>query len=323
MLSTGEMVTSSSRTRGAGICGTVRRPDDQEQLGAVIACFPPGRVGGAPDCIDTPAESPTGVEVREVVDPHDHEISAPPAEGLQLVLVTAGSYLIESARPRGRWAKGYAAPGRTAATPPGREIRASWHSTSTETFTSLHVTVAAPLLEGVFEAFPRASADRLDFLAISDDFVRAAMLEIARAARVGAPSLLAETVSVSLVHHLLSLPDATGRPSGAELTRVQLALITDYLGARLADPVTLDELAALVHLSSFHFLRRFSATTGMTPMRYLTALRMEHGRGLLRRSDLPVAAVAVACGYISPAAFAAAYRRHHGASPKEHRAPRG
>ncbi|TCL82614.1 MULTISPECIES: AraC family transcriptional regulator [unclassified Rathayibacter] len=262
----------------------------------------------------------TGVAVREVVDPHDHEVTAPATDALQLILVTAGSYLIESARPHGRWAHGHAAPGRSAATAPGREIRAAWRSRSSETFRSLHVTVAAPLVAGVLEGVRGASVDRLDFLAVGEDFVRSAMLELARAARAGAPPVLADAVGTALVAHLLSLPEPTAAPAG--LSRAQLALVTDHLAARLADPVTLDELAALVHLSPFHFLRRFSASTGSTPMRYLTALRMEHGRELLRRTDTPVAAIAAACGYATPAAFAAAYRRHHGASPREHRPPR-
>ncbi|SMH51095.1 transcriptional regulator, AraC family [Rathayibacter oskolensis] len=269
--------------------------------------------------------SPPGwqnVHVREVVDPHEREVSSPPLDALQLILVTSGSYVIESARPHGRWQKGQAAPGRSAATPPGREIRASWSSRSTETFTSLHVAVDAPLLAGVFDAFPGASAGQLDFLALSDGFVRSGMLEIARAARAGAPALLADTVSVSLVSHLLSLPAPAVSRAETGLSRAQLALVTDHLAAHLAETVTLAELAELVHLSSYHFLRLFSAATGTSPMRHLTALRMEHGRDLLRRGDAPIGVVAAACGYGTPAAFAAAYRRHHGVSPREHRSQR-
>jgi AraC family transcriptional regulator len=268
----------------------------------------------------TGPDSAGSVRVQEVVDPHDHEIDAPPSDELRLVLVTAGSYVIESARPHGRWATGQAAPGRTSATPPGREIRASWSSRSTERFASLHVAVGPTLVASVLEAFPGTPAARLDVLALGDDYVRASMLAIDRSARVGAPALLGETAALSLVAHLLSLPEPVARRAEPGLSPVQLALIADHLAARLADPVTLDELAALVHLSPFHFLRRFSAATGSTPMRRLTALRMEYGRALLGRSDAPVAAIAAACGYSTPAAFAVAYRRHHGVSPREHRA---
>ncbi|KQQ03557.1 MULTISPECIES: helix-turn-helix domain-containing protein [unclassified Rathayibacter] len=276
-----------------------------------------------PDRDSAPLTGPvagwTDVAVREVVDPHDHEVSAPATEALQLILVTAGSYLIESARPHGRWARGLASPGRSAATAPGREIRASWRSPSDETFRSLHVTIDAPLVSGVLEALPGASSDRLDFLAVGDDFVRSAMLELARAARAGAPPLLADAVSTSLVTHLLSLPESDRPANGPRLSRAQLDLVTGHLAAHLADPVTVDELASLVHLSPFHFLRCFSATTGSTPMRHLTALRMEHARELLRGSDLPVASIAASCGYGTPAAFAAAYRRRYGVSPREQR----
>lgn len=262
------------------------------------------------------------VEVREVVDPHEYEISSPPLVSLELVLVTSGSYLIESARPRGRWEQALMAPGLAAATPPGRDIRAAWRSRSTDTFRSLHVAVSAPLLTSVLGAYPDAVPGHLDFLARGDGFVRAGMLELARAARAGAPALLADTVSMSIVAHLLSLPaPIPHRPEGG-LSRSQLPVVIEHMTAHLADPLTLTELAALVHMSTYHFLRRFSGSTGSSPMRYLTGLRMQRARELLSGGDLPVSAVATACGYSTAAAFTAAFRRHHGVSPRVYRTQR-
>ncbi|MFD3444521.1 helix-turn-helix domain-containing protein [Microbacteriaceae bacterium 4G12] len=262
------------------------------------------------------------VTVREVVDPHEHELSSPPLVSLQLVLVTAGSYLIESARPRGRWEQALMAPGLAAATPPGRDIRAAWRSRSTDTFTSLHVAVSAPILDSALGAYPNSSSGHLDFLARGDEFVRAGMLELARAARAGAPALLADTVSMSIVAHLLSLPVPTARRPDGGLSRAQLPVVIEHMTAHLADPLTLTELAALVHMSTYHFLRRFSASTGVSPMRYLTGLRMQRGRELLTGGDFPIAAVATACGYGTAAAFTAAFRRHHDVSPRVYRSQR-
>ncbi|HIC8839593.1 bifunctional transcriptional activator/DNA repair enzyme AdaA [Aeromonas sp. 603404] len=69
--------------------------------------------------------------------------------------------------------------------------------------------------------------------------------------------------------------------------------MTDY--ARIADAIrfiasqverqpTLDEIAAHVHLSPFHFQRLFSRWAGVTPKRYLQVLTLERAKALLQES---------------------------------------
>lgn len=85
--------------------------------------------------------------------------------------------------------------------------------------------------------------------------------------------------------------------------------------ARLADNVTVEELAAIAGVSKFHFIRLFSATTGHTPYQYLLRLRLRSGAQLLSTTALPVSDVARMCGYASSGQFAAAFRREYGVSP--------
>ncbi|WP_257982428.1 helix-turn-helix domain-containing protein, partial [Aeromonas salmonicida] len=69
--------------------------------------------------------------------------------------------------------------------------------------------------------------------------------------------------------------------------------MSDY--ARIADAIrfiasqvehqpTLDEIAAHVHLSPFHFQRLFSRWAGVTPKRYLQVLTLERAKALLHES---------------------------------------
>ncbi|AHE49342.1 ada regulatory protein [Aeromonas hydrophila 4AK4] len=69
--------------------------------------------------------------------------------------------------------------------------------------------------------------------------------------------------------------------------------MSDY--ARIADAIrfiasqverqpTLDEIAAHVHLSPFHFQRLFSRWAGVTPKRYLQVLTLERAKALLQES---------------------------------------
>jgi AraC-like DNA-binding protein len=82
-----------------------------------------------------------------------------------------------------------------------------------------------------------------------------------------------------------------------------------------ARPWTVPELAAVSGLSRAAFARAFREALGQAPMQYLTGWRMTLARDHLRADDLSLAQIADATGYGSPFAFAAAFRRHHGAPP--------
>jgi AraC-like DNA-binding protein len=78
--------------------------------------------------------------------------------------------------------------------------------------------------------------------------------------------------------------------------------------ARLAAPLTVADLAARAGLAESQFRARCLSATGLTPMQWLRAQRLDRARGL-RASGLPVALVARRVGYDSPSALTAALRR--------------
>ena len=80
------------------------------------------------------------------------------------------------------------------------------------------------------------------------------------------------------------------------------------------------DLAAEAALSRSAFARRFTELLGLGPLAYLTDWRMALARERLRDSDDRLAAVAQSLGYGSEFAFAAAFKRHHGAAPGRWRA---
>ncbi len=53
------------------------------------------------------------------------------------------------------------------------------------------------------------------------------------------------------------------------------------LKTRFAQPVRVDELAAISHMSSATFHRQFKATTGMSPLQYQKELRLLEARRLM------------------------------------------
>lgn len=95
---------------------------------------------------------------------------------------------------------------------------------------------------------------------------------------------------------------------------------------RLAEDISLVELAAEVKLSPFHFARMFKQSVGVPPRVFLTQLRVDKACELLRYSDLPVTEIAFEVGYSSSQVLARVFLKHRNTTPtdyrREHRKPR-
>ncbi|MFG2619314.1 GlxA family transcriptional regulator [Streptomyces sp. NPDC048507] len=88
---------------------------------------------------------------------------------------------------------------------------------------------------------------------------------------------------------------------------------------RLAEPVTLAELAGHARMSLRTFTRRFRDEVGMTPVQWLTVQRLELARDLLESSDLPVDLVAHRAGFGSGNSLRQHMRASLGTSPIAYR----
>lgn len=103
--------------------------------------------------------------------------------------------------------------------------------------------------------------------------------------------------------------------------------VFELMRARLAERLTLDDLAAAAGLSPFHFLRAFKAARGATPREALMALRLIDAKRRLAAGEAP-AAVAAASGLADQAHLTRAFVRRYGVTPARYRAqvappPRG
>ncbi|MGH9270074.1 MAG: GlxA family transcriptional regulator [Ilumatobacteraceae bacterium] len=78
-------------------------------------------------------------------------------------------------------------------------------------------------------------------------------------------------------------------------------------------------LASRVAMSERHFLRRFTAETGMTPARYVARVRVEAARRELESSDDPVGVIAGRVGFGTSESMRRTFHRHVGASPDDYR----
>ncbi|MFE9656158.1 helix-turn-helix domain-containing protein [Micromonospora sp. NPDC006431] len=83
----------------------------------------------------------------------------------------------------------------------------------------------------------------------------------------------------------------------------------------LADQLTVDDMAKTALFSKFHFTRIFQRATGVSPGRFLSALRLQQAKRLLRSTSLSVADVSLRVGYSSVGTFSSRFTRSVGLSP--------
>ena len=80
---------------------------------------------------------------------------------------------------------------------------------------------------------------------------------------------------------------------------------------------SVEDYAALCHLSKYHFLRLFKKRTGLTPVAYRNAQRLSVAERLLADSNLTVEAAAFAVGFSSAAYFCRLYKKSRGRTCRE------
>ncbi|MFJ8106128.1 GlxA family transcriptional regulator [Streptomyces sp. NPDC096132] len=88
---------------------------------------------------------------------------------------------------------------------------------------------------------------------------------------------------------------------------------------RLAEPLTLADLAAHARMSLRTFARRFHDEVGVSPGRWLIQQRVAHARQLLEASDLPVDQIAGRVGFATGASLRQHLHAAIGVSPQAYR----
>ena len=128
---------------------------------------------------------------------------------------------------------------------------------------------------------------------------------------------LSEVLFIQVIRHHAAHAAAT-TPVLSALLDPQLGRALQAMHAAPERPWKVETLAREAALSRTAFAERFHALAAVTPMHYLTWLRMDRARALLR-GDTATAAVGEAVGYQSEAAFHRAFKKAFGIGPGAYR----
>jgi AraC family transcriptional regulator len=140
--------------------------------------------------------------------------------------------------------------------------------------------------------------------------------------------LLVESLACSLAARMLqvrgSVSSAKVRSTKAPITVSQQRLrrVVDYIDAHIEQDLTLDEMANIACISRFHFIRAFKSQMGVTPCQYVSRMRIERAKILLRLSGRSIAEIARTLQFSSQSTFTRAFRSATGYTPVQYTALR-
>ncbi|MHC9293014.1 GlxA family transcriptional regulator [Mycobacterium sp. LTG2003] len=134
-----------------------------------------------------------------------------------------------------------------------------------------------------------------------------------------------------VARHLVMPPHREGgqaqyaAPPATVVPPPSLAELLDWVSGRLDEPITLEDMANHLHMSSRTLTRRFVEQLGTSPGQWMLTQRINAARALLEETDLPVDAIATRVGlssatnlrrrfqsalHTTPGAYRRAFRRH-------------
>ena len=125
-----------------------------------------------------------------------------------------------------------------------------------------------------------------------------------------------------LSHGVNSTNTPPGQVRRTSLPTWRLERAMEFIEAHLAEPISLEDMAASAGVTRMHFAAQFRLAMGTSPHEYLRRRRIERAKPYLLNGDKTILDVALACGFRSHAHFGSVFKRLVGASPNGWRAER-
>lgn len=135
----------------------------------------------------------------------------------------------------------------------------------------------------------------------------------ARKARLNSDRLTCGSVPIqpaAVQHPPTSIP---------KLTAWQFSAAKRFMLERLPDRLSIGEVASALALSKSYFVRSFTNTMGVAPYNWLVGQRINEARELLTHTTIPLAQIALECGFTDQSHFTNAFRRWVGTTPSKWR----
>jgi AraC family transcriptional regulator len=190
----------------------------------------------------------------------------------------------------------------------------------------ISIFLAPEIFAGALESLPLEEMDGLSLLVQTDRvtlhlaLALAAMTHQPQASDPLVAEQLGTALAVCVARLLAQRPAQATAPQSLAISPQRLRRVLDYIEASLGErTLSLAEIAAVAHLSQFHFSRAFKSATGTAPHRFVVERRVDRAKTLLADPGISLAEIAAAVGFANQAHFSTMFRRLTSMSPRQYR----
>jgi AraC-like DNA-binding protein len=152
---------------------------------------------------------------------------------------------------------------------------------------------------------------------VEESVVNATMRLMECLAQPGDAELLAPLVMDEIMIRLLRSPIGVrvAQMGFAESSVQRIAKAISWLRENYSQPMKVEELAELVHMSLSSFHEHFKSVTSMSPLHYQKVLRLQEARRLMLSTLMDAGTASQRVGYLSASQFSREYSRFFGSAP--------
>ena len=153
--------------------------------------------------------------------------------------------------------------------------------------------------------------------AVDESIVNATTRLMECLAHPGDAELLAPLVIEEILIRLLRSPIGVrvAQMGFAESSVQRIAKAISWLRANFSQPMKVEDLAGLVHMSVSSFHEHFKSVTSMSPLHYQKVLRLQEARRLMLSTMMDAGTASQRVGYLSASQFSREYSRFFGSAP--------
>lgn len=130
------------------------------------------------------------------------------------------------------------------------------------------------------------------------------------------PAVINSSFLRLLIYLTKNVTDSIADGGGAVQTAVE------YINRHISEALSIDDICAAVHMSKFHFCRKFKQTIGMTVMQYILKTRIVAAKNMLENEALSISEISEKCGFSSVTYFCRVFKDAAGHTPLQYRKKR-
>jgi AraC family transcriptional regulator of arabinose operon len=126
------------------------------------------------------------------------------------------------------------------------------------------------------------------------------------------------SILLEIIALFMEQSEAVHLNTGTTMALKKINIVLNYIQTHLSEPLSVEELAQLIHFHPNYFIRLFKNTTGLSPIQYVNRTRVEKAKHLLTFSQLNISSIADNLG-MDISYFSRMFKEHTGFAPSDFR----